>query len=110
MKCFFVLFAIAATLQSAAQHQLQKIWETDTILAVPESVLPDIPNKILYVSQIDGAAWEADGKGAIGKVDLNGKIINANWITGLQAPKGLGKFGNKLYAADINTVVVIDIP
>ena len=109
MKRLFFLFTIGTSLQSAAQHQLQKIWETDTTLAVPESVLPDIPNKVLYVSLIDGAPWEADGKGGIGKVDLNGKIINATWITGLQAPKGLGKYGNKLYAADMNSVVVIDI-
>lgn len=109
MKRLLFLFAIIGTLQSAAQHQLQKIWETDTTLAIPESVLPDLPNKVLYVSLIDGAPWEADGKGGIGKVGLNGKIINANWITGLQAPKGLGKYGNKLYAADMNNVVVINI-
>ena len=109
MKRLLFLFAVIGALHSAAQHQLQKIWETDTTLAVPESVLPDIPNKVLYVSLIDGAPWEADGKGGIGKVDLNGKIINAKWITGLHAPKGLGMFGNKLYAADMNSVAVIDI-
>jgi hypothetical protein len=109
MKPIFFLFVITASLHAAAQHQLQKIWETDTTLAIPESVLPDISNKVLYVSLINGAPWEADGKGGIGKVDLNGKIINANWITGLHAPKGLGKFGNKLYAADMNSVVVVDI-
>jgi hypothetical protein len=109
MKRLLFLFAVIGALHSAAQHQLQKIWETDTTLAVPESVLPDIPNKVLYVSLIDGAPWEADGKGGIGKVDLNGKIVNAKWITGLHAPKGLGMFGNKLYAADMNSVAVIDI-
>ena len=90
MKRLIFLFAVMAALHSSGQHQLQKIWETDTTLAIPESVLPDIPNKVLYVSLIDGAPWEADGKGAIGKVDLNGKIINGSWITGLHAPKGLG--------------------
>jgi hypothetical protein len=109
MKRLLFLFSIMGTLHASAQHQLQKIWETDTTLAIPESVLPDLQNKVLYVSLIDGTPWEADGKGGIGKVDLNGKIINANWITGLHAPKGLGKFGNKLYAADMNSVVVIDI-
>src|SRR5688572_33313994 len=110
MKRLIFLFAVMAALHSSGQHQLQKIWETDTTLAIPESVLPDIKNKVLYVSLIDGAPWEADGKGAIGKVDLSGKIINANWITGLQAPKGLGMYNNKLYVADMNSVVVIDIP
>lgn len=109
MKLLLFLFALIGSLSSTAQHQLQKIWETDTTLAIPESVLPDVTNKILYVSLIDGPPWEADGKGGIAKVDLNGKIINANWITGLQAPKGLGMYGNKLYAADITGVAIIDI-
>ena len=43
-------------------------------------------------------------------MDLDGKIINDNWVTGLDAPKGLGKFGNTLYAADLTQVDVIDIP
>jgi hypothetical protein len=110
MKRTLFFLAVLGSLQAAAQHQLQKLWETDTVLAIPESVLADAPNKVLYVSLIDGAPWTADGKGAIGKVDLNGKIISSTWITGLDAPKGLGKFGNKLYAADMNTVAVIDIP
>jgi hypothetical protein len=109
MKRFIFLFSIFAAFPAFAQHQLVKIWETDTTLAIPESVLPDIANNILYVSLIDGAPWEADGKGGIGKLNLNGKIINASWITGLNAPKGMGMFGNKLYVADMNSVVVIDI-
>ena len=109
MKRLLFLFAITGTLHASAQRQLQRIWETDTTLAIPESVLPDLQNKVLYVSLIDGAPWEADGKGGIGKVDLNGKIINSYWVTGLNAPKGLGMFGGKLYAADMNGVAVIDI-
>jgi len=76
MRRSLFFLAVLGSLQVAAQHQLQKIWETDTILATPESVLPDIANKVLYVSLIDGAPWVADGKGGIGKVDLNGKIIS----------------------------------
>ena len=40
---------------------------------------------------------------------MNGKIINVDWVTGLDAPKGLGIFKNNLYAADIDQVRVIDI-
>lgn len=93
----------------AQQHQLQKIWQTDTIVAIPESVLPDPSKGILYVSLIDGAPWEADGKGGVGILTANGKKYNPNWINGLQAPKGLGRFGNRLYVADMSDVVVINI-
>jgi len=103
-----ILFFTSATL--VAQHSATKLWETDTLLKVPESVLFDGDNKILYVSNIDGTdGWAKDGKGSVAKVGLDGKIIAAEWVTGLNAPKGLGMYKGKLYAADIDEIVVIDI-
>jgi hypothetical protein len=108
-KIFSALFvALAAT--ANAQHQLEKLWATDTIVAIPESVLPDSKNKVLYVSLIDGAGWAADGRGGVGKLSVDGKSYDSTWITGLNAPKGLGMAGNRLYVADISQVIVIDIP
>ena len=93
-----------------AQHSVTKLWETDTVLKVPESVLFDGDNKILYVSNIDGTdGWAKDGKGSVAKVGMDGKIIAVEWVTGLNAPKGLGMYKGKLYAADIDEIVVIDI-
>ncbi len=57
-----------------AQHKLVKIWETDSTLKVPESVLFDGKNNVLYVSNIDGAPDGKDGVGSIGKVNLDGTI------------------------------------
>lgn len=108
-------FTLASTLvflvpsSSSAQHLLEKLWETDSIVATPESVLHDAGTNVLYVSLIDGGPWDADGKGGVGKLSTDGKNYNGTWITGLNAPKGLGKFGNRLYVADISDVVVIDI-
>lgn len=104
-----ILLAATVTGSKAQTHSLEKIWETDTVIAIPESVLPDTKKGLLYVSLIDGTPWGADGKGGVGILDVNGKIINSNWITGLNAPKGLGRVGNSLYVADISEVVVIDI-
>jgi hypothetical protein len=92
-----------------AQHQLIKLWQTDSVLKVPESVLYSAEDKLLYTSNIDGAPDGKDGKGSIGKVGLDGKVIQVDWVSGLDAPKGLGRFGNLLYAADLDAVVVIDI-
>ncbi len=96
--------------QANAQIKLVKKWETDSTLKVPESVLYDATNKVLYVSNIDGTEpWGKDGKGSIGKVGLDGKIIQAEWVTGLNAPKGMGMYKGKLYVADVTEIVVIDI-
>jgi hypothetical protein len=93
----------------AQQHSLEKIWTTDAVIAVPESVLPDFKKQVLYVSLIDGGGWDADGKGGVGKLGMDGKIIDTSWITGLNAPKGLGRYKDRLYVADIKEVVVINI-
>ena len=108
-KFFFIAIIFSSISANAQKHQLVKLWETDTIINVPESVLPDLNNNILYVSLIEGGGWDADGRGGVGKLSPEGKIIDTTFITGLNAPKGLGKFGNRLYAADISDVVVIDI-
>lgn len=91
------------------KHSVTKIWETDTTLAIPESVLPDFKNKQLYVSLIDGEGWANDGKGEIAIISMDGKKINPTWITGLNAPKGMGHIGNLLYVADNSKVVVINM-
>lgn len=92
------------------KHQLIEKWETDSLLKVPESVLFDKANQVLYVSNVDGTdPWKADGKGSIAKVGLDGKIIAAEWVTGMNAPKGMGMYNGKLYAADLGVITVIDI-
>src|SRR5580698_7218909 len=106
----FVFACLLSVVLHAQQPSLQKLWETDTIIAVPESVLPDPANNILYISLVDGAPWDADGKGGVGRLSPDGKQYNGSWITGLNAPKGMGRYGNRLYVADISDVVVIDIP
>src|SRR5262245_56978531 len=95
----------------AGEHRLTKVWETEATLKVPESVRFDAKRQVLYVSNIDGPSWEADGKGSIAKVGLDGKVIAAEWVTGLDCPKGLAMSddGKWLYAADVGGIVVIDI-
>ena len=107
MKLLLSFLVIVAINLNAQEHKLQKLWETDTVIAIPESVLS--VKDILYISLIDGAGWTADGKGGIGKLTSDGKIIDTAWITGLSAPKGMGIVGNRLYVADMLEVIVIDI-
>lgn len=110
MKQGILLLLIGSLFTTAsAQKQLVKLWSTDTILKVPESVFFDAKNSVLYVANIDGEPWGKDGKGSIGKVGLDGKIIAVDWVSGLQAPKGMGMYQNNLYVADLTDVVVIDV-
>lgn len=104
----FTAFLTTSFLSVQAQNTLTEIWATEGTIPVPESVFYSQGDKILYVAQIDGKSGEKDGKGAIGKVGLDGKIIDLNWVSGLNAPKGMGKLGSKFYVADVTDIVEID--
>jgi hypothetical protein len=111
MKKLITILIFCASITSHAQkHKLVQLWATDAVVATPESVLPDLKDRNLYVSLIDGEPWGVDGKGGIGRMTDAGKNYDSLWFTGLNAPKGLGVFRNKMYAADISDVVVVDVP
>lgn len=107
MKFIFTLTAITISFSIFAQHSLQKIWETDSILKTPESVFYDEGNQVLYVSNMAGKPGE--GKGSVGKVSLDGKIIATDWVAGLNVPAGMAMVKNILWVADVDEVVNIDV-
>lgn len=84
------------------------LWEA-TGFANPESVVPDVTAGVLYVSNVNGAADGKDGNGFISKVSLDGKTVDLKWSTGFNAPKGLALAGGKLFTADIDEVIEIDV-
>ncbi|HJP62763.1 MAG TPA: hypothetical protein VJ844_04945 [Mucilaginibacter sp.] len=106
-KIMLSVLAFSLAASANAQHALKRLWETDTVLNIPESVLPQ--KNVMYVSLIDGAPWGADGNGGVAKITRQGKPVDLNWITGLNAPKGLAVKGDWLYVADLDELVVISI-
>lgn len=88
---------------------LQKQWETDTTVRAPESALWDPQASVLYVSNIDGDGAAKDGQGFISKLDADGQITDLHWVEGLNAAKGLGLYEGKLYVADLDQLVIIDV-
>lgn len=83
-------------------------WETEPVLTTCESVLHDEKKDVLYVSNINGAPDGKDGNGFISIVSMDGKVTEPSWVTGLDAPKGMGLHDGKLYVADIDRVHEID--
>jgi DNA-binding beta-propeller fold protein YncE len=108
MKRLLTLVFTLSVLSISAQTLTPK-WKTEATLLVPESVLLDSKNNVLYVACIDGKAEDKDSNGYVAQVGLDGKIKNLKWATGMDAPKGMGLHNGKLYVADIDRVVVIDV-
>jgi sugar lactone lactonase YvrE len=108
MKTLITSLLCLSVVSLSAQTLTLK-WTTEPTLRVPESVLLDSKNNLLYVSSIDGTPENKDGNGFISQVTLDGKIKNLKWATGLDAPKGMGLFKQNLYVADVSQLVTIDV-
>jgi len=89
--------------------KLVKLWETDSLLTMCESVIYNKSKSIIYVSNINTGPWEKDKDGFISTIDTLGNILNLKWIDNLSGPKGLGLYKNKLYVSDIDEIIEIDI-
>lgn len=88
---------------------LSAVWESDTSLITNESVLYVADQNVLYVSNINGQPTDQDGNGYIAKMHPQGEMIKQKWAEGLDAPKGMGIFQEKLFVTDVDELVAIDL-
>jgi sugar lactone lactonase YvrE len=109
MLCLtFGLNAVHLQAQTYFSDKVSQIWEA-TGFDVPESAFYDRDNNVIYVSNINGKPSEKDENGFISKIGPDGKIVSRNWVTGLNAPKGLNIYNGKLYVADIDRIAEVDL-
>lgn len=104
-----IILAVAGpAMLRAGPREAQKLWETPGFKN-PESALFDAAAGVVYVSNVNGEGTSKDGNGFISKVSPDGKVQVMEWVTGLDGPKGLAQSNGKLYVADIDQLVEIDI-
>jgi DNA-binding beta-propeller fold protein YncE len=106
---FLIILLLQGFLLTINAQELETVWETGPMLKTPESVFYDSALDQIYVSNINGKPTDKDGNGFISLVNTDGSIKVLQWITGMDAPKGLALEGNLLYVTDIDRIHVIDI-
>ena len=107
----FIVFGLNSSNAYSAQSTpyFSPVWTLSQGLAQPESVLYDATRSRLYVSNVQGHPTQKDGKGYLSTVSLEGKLLEKEWVSGLNAPKGMAMVGDTLYVSDIDVLVAIDI-
>jgi hypothetical protein len=88
---------------------LTKLWESPTENLYPESTLFDSVRNVIYYSNFDQSFSKNKNSGYITRLDLNGKVLTGRWADSIDAPTGMCYFRDKLYAAERNNLVEIDI-
>ena len=109
LRCFVVPFALVAGFSFLTEAATAaEVWTAEGFKN-PESVLYDEARQIFYVSNVNGAPTDKDGAGHISKLTADGSVLEAEWVTGLDAPKGLVMRGDQLFVSDIDRLVAIDV-
>jgi sugar lactone lactonase YvrE len=112
-SCKYLLFIILMLSPSMAMGgspiRLVEQWRVSDALSKPESVVYDKARNVLYVSSINGKGNAKDGNGYLTKISMQGKVLEKKWVAGLNGPKGMALTGDKLYVADIDVLVKIDV-
>jgi DNA-binding beta-propeller fold protein YncE len=108
LALFLAVAACSPRPPQPAADAVAPVW-TVAGLAQPESVALGPDGRTLYVANVGGEGDAKDGDGFISRVSADGKMIQREWVTGLDAPKGAVVAGNRLYVSDIDRLVEIDI-
>ena len=84
--------------------------ESPPILDAPESAYWHEGSRSWYVSSLGGGLSVArDGVGWISRFDAEGRVVEARWVEGLDAPTGIASVGDTLFVADRGGLLEIDI-
>ena len=108
IAAFLTNFDISAQ-EAFVSPKLEKVWTSPDGLNVPESACYNSTEGIIYVSNIVGMHNIKDGEGFLSKLNGKGEFITKEWVTVLNAPKGIGCTKNKLFVTDIDQVVEVDL-
>lgn len=111
MKKFILAIAVAMMLLPEIHGQIEMIWTSGSIAVNPESIVYDPVRNRCYVSNFgqtpaDGMNYNDD---FISCFDMNGKVLEREFVTGLTAPTGLSIHNDMLYIVERFGVVKFDL-
>lgn len=87
------------------------LWQlSDSAIVNPEGTYYYPEDNIIFVSSVVGDELEKDGEGWISLVSPEGELLDPKWVEGFNAPHGMRSYQDQLWVADIDELVVIDIP
>lgn len=89
-----------------SSDSLRLVWTCSAPFEKVESVVYDATRACIYVS--NGKAYGLGQDGFISKISLDGEVIDLKWIKDLNRPTGMAMYGDRLYVADVNALLIID--
>lgn len=102
--------ALLVALQTRTAAVEAPAWQiSDPSIVNPESVYYSAEADVIFVSNVVGGELTKDGQGWISKISPEGRLLEAKWVEGLNAPHGMRSHQGQLWVADIDELVAIDL-
>ena len=79
--------------------ELTESWRLEG-LQTPESVIYDAANDRIIIGNMVAMGAEAGENGYLTLVSPDGEMVEEQWVTGLQDPRGMAIVGDRLFVAD----------
>ena len=100
---------LGSPLSAQEKPNFREVWVARDRINAPVGAYADVRTGNIYVTLSPGAENGRNGQGRIAKLGHDGKLIEADWASGLNSPKGLRGNGITLWVADIDEIIAIDI-
>jgi len=91
------------------EPEFKEKWRVTSGIDTPVCAYADSESGNIYISMNPGGQDRKDGKGRIAKLSRDGKMMNPDWSVGLNAPKGMRRYRDTLWVADINEIAGINV-
>jgi hypothetical protein len=100
---------VGSSLPAQEKPNFREVWVVRDRINAPAGAYADVRTGNIYVTLNPGTVDARNGQGRIAKLGHDGKLIEADWVSGLNAPKGLRGNGITLWVTDIDEIIAIDI-
>ncbi len=82
-------------------------WRADG-LRMPESAVVDEARGAVYVSNMNPTGPGSGDQGFVAKLDLQGRMLEQEWVSGLRRPTGMALNGDQLLVVERTGLAVVD--
>jgi sugar lactone lactonase YvrE len=83
---------------------LRRLWSLEAGNRLPEAVVHDPARGVLYVSQ-----YFRGGQEVVSRIALDGRVLEREWVAGLDRPTGLWVHGGRLWVVERRSLAEIDL-
>ncbi len=94
--------------QEMVHGSLERVWESPSLFAIPETACYDRIHDCVYISNYDGYR-PSGGRNlqSVSRLDLSQKKVDPHWLKGLNNPMGMAVDGETLWIVEPNALVQI---